>query len=163
MTLGAPILMDASMSWSRCVPCEAPHRTTNFLRDFRKFLEILDGYRFPIGAHRTFISARFEFGVVRWLDARQEQLQSAMWTPTPSENPSKQRSEPGRVGSLSGSRSGQMQDVIKGCKNHQHEDDREPYPKAKFLGALRQRSAANRLYGVEQKVTPIEQRYREQV
>ncbi len=56
-----------------------------------------------------------------------------------------------------------MEDVIKGRKNHQHEDDREPYPKAKFLGALRQGSASNRLDGVEQKVTSIEQWYREQV
>jgi len=56
-----------------------------------------------------------------------------------------------------------VEDVIKGCKNHQHEDDCEAYPKAKLLGALRQRSAANRLYGVEQKVTSIEQWYREQV
>ncbi len=67
------------------------------------------------------------------------------------------------VGTLSTSRSGQMQDVIKGCKNHQHEDDREPNPEAKFLGALRKRSASNRLDGVEQKVTPIEQWYREQI
>jgi hypothetical protein len=56
-----------------------------------------------------------------------------------------------------------VEDVIKGCKNHQHEDDREPNPEAKFLGALRKRSASNRLDGVEQKVTPIEQWYREQI
>ena len=50
-----------------------------------------------------------------------------------------------------------MKDVIKGCKNHQHQDDRQPDPESQFLGPLRQWPPADRLDGVEQKVTPIEQ------
>ena len=56
-----------------------------------------------------------------------------------------------------------MEDVIKGCKNHQHQDDREPNPEAEFLGALGQRPSANRLNDIEQKVAAIEQRDRKQV
>ena len=29
-----------------------------------------------------------------------------------------------------------MKDVIKGCKNHQNQDDRQPNPEPQFLGAL---------------------------
>jgi hypothetical protein len=29
-----------------------------------------------------------------------------------------------------------VEDVIKGCKNHQHQDDRQPDPEAEFLRAL---------------------------
>ena len=56
-----------------------------------------------------------------------------------------------------------MQDVIKGCKNHQHHNDRQPNPEPDLLGALRKRPAANRLDPIEQKVTAIEQRDREQI
>ena len=56
-----------------------------------------------------------------------------------------------------------MQNVIKGCKNHQHHDDRQPNSEPDFLRALRQWPAANRLDSIEQKVTAIEQRDREQV
>ena len=54
-------------------------------------------------------------------------------------------------------------DVIESCKDHQHDDDRQADPKTNFLGALRQGLAARRLDSVEQKVTAIEQRDREQV
>ena len=56
-----------------------------------------------------------------------------------------------------------MQDVIKGCKNHQHHDDRQANPEPKFLRPLRQWSASNRFDTIEQKVTTIEQRDGEQV
>ena len=56
-----------------------------------------------------------------------------------------------------------MQNVIKGCENHQHDDDGEADPEADLLRALGQRPAAQRLDGVEQKVSAIEQRNREEV
>ena len=49
-----------------------------------------------------------------------------------------------------------MEDVIKGCKNHQHHDDRQPNAEAHLLRALRQRPPTNRLDSIEQKVTAIE-------
>src|SRR5690242_9632803 len=70
---------------------------------------------------------------------------------------------PQKVARQQRSGGGQPENVIKGCKNHQHHDDRQPDPEPDFLGPLRQRPAANRLDRVEQKVTAIEQRYREQV
>ena len=56
-----------------------------------------------------------------------------------------------------------MEDVVKGCKNHQHQDDRQPNAEPDLLRPLGQRTAANRLNSIEQKVTAIEQRDREQV
>ena len=56
-----------------------------------------------------------------------------------------------------------MQDVIKGCKNHQHHDDRQPNPEPNFLRPLGQRPAANRFDSIEQKVTAIEKWDGEQV
>jgi|SRR5215475_15575440 len=44
-----------------------------------------DAHCFLISAHRTFIGSRFIIGVIRWFDARQKQLQSAMRT-APSRN-----------------------------------------------------------------------------
>jgi hypothetical protein len=43
---------------------------------------------------------------------------------------------PQKVARQQRSGGGEVEDVIKGCKNHQHHDDRQPDPKAKFLGAL---------------------------
>src|SRR5215472_1518641 len=57
----------------------------------------------------------------------------------------------------------QMNDVIKSCKYHQHDDDRQPDTETDFLGAFGKRPAANRLDRVEQKVTAIEERDRKQV
>ena len=51
-----------------------------------------------------------------------------------------------------------MEDVVKGRKNHQHQDDRQTDPEAEFLRPFRQRPSPYQLNGVEQKVTPIEQR-----
>ena len=56
-----------------------------------------------------------------------------------------------------------MQNVIKCCKNHQHDDDRQADPEPDLLGPFGQRPAADRLDSIEQKVTAIEQRDREQV
>ena len=56
-----------------------------------------------------------------------------------------------------------MDDVVKGCKNHQHHHERQTDPEAHFLGTLRQRLTPHRLDRVEQKVTAVEQRNREQV
>ena len=53
--------------------------------------------------------------------------------------------------------------VIKDCKYHQHHDDRETDAKPNFLGPGGQRPAPGGLDPVEQKVTAIEQRDREQV
>ena len=57
----------------------------------------------------------------------------------------------------------QLNGVIKDCKYHQHHDNRETDAKPDFLGPRRQRTAPDRLNRVEQKVTAIEQRHREQV
>ena len=56
-----------------------------------------------------------------------------------------------------------MQNVIKGCKNHQHHDDRQPNPEPDFLRPLGQWPTANCLDRIEQKVTTVQQRDREQV
>ena len=53
--------------------------------------------------------------------------------------------------------------VIKGCENHQHQDDRQPNPESDFLRLFGQRPASHRLNTIEQKVTAIEQRDRKQV
>src|SRR5665647_3991559 len=58
---------------------------------------------------------------------------------------------------------GKVNDVIKGCKNHQHDDDCQPNPEPDLLGPLRQRLAAGSLDSIEQKVAAIEQRDRKQV
>src|SRR5271169_3204652 len=50
----------------------------------------------------------------------------------------------------------QMNDVIESCKYHQHDDDRETDPKPYFLGPFRERTAAQSLDSVEQKVTAVE-------
>src|SRR5215470_7087468 len=70
---------------------------------------------------------------------------------------------PQKVARQQRSRSGEMKDVIKGCKNHQHEDDCQPDPEPHLLRPLRQRTTANRLDDIEQKVTTIEERDGEQV
>src|SRR5271156_4740249 len=57
----------------------------------------------------------------------------------------------------------QMNDVIKSCKYHQHKNNRETDAKTHFLRPFRQRTPANALDNIEQKVTAIEQRDREQV
>jgi hypothetical protein len=49
-----------------------------------------------------------------------------------------------------------VEDVIKGCKNHQHHDDREPNPKADLLRSLRQWTTAHDFNQIEQKVTAIQ-------
>src|SRR3569833_655677 len=69
---------------------------------------------------------------------------------------------PQKVAAQQRLRSGEVENVIKGCKNHQHDDDRQPNPEADFLGALGQRPAAGGLDSIEQKVTPIEQGEREE-
>src|SRR3989442_5314750 len=61
------------------------------------------------------------------------------------------------------SRCGPVQNVIVGCKDHQHDNYREPDPEANFLRPFRQRSASNRFNCIEQKVAAIEQRNRQQV
>src|SRR5580704_5341920 len=61
------------------------------------------------------------------------------------------------------SRGRQVNYVVESCKYHQHQDDCEADPKPDLLGAFRQRPAAQGFDQIEQKVTAIEQRYREQV
>ena len=56
-----------------------------------------------------------------------------------------------------------MNDVIESCKYHQHQDDRETDAEAHFLGLFRERPSADALDDIEQKVTAIEQRDREEV
>ena len=56
-----------------------------------------------------------------------------------------------------------MNDVIKSCKYHQHDDDREPDTETDFLGTFGKRLAADSLDPIEQKVTAIEERDRKQV
>ena len=70
---------------------------------------------------------------------------------------------PQKVAREQRSRRGEVQDVIKGCKNHQHHDDRKANSEPNFLSALGQRPATNRLDTIEQKVTAIEERNRKQV
>src|SRR5579863_4595084 len=52
----------------------------------------------------------------------------------------------------------QMNDVIKSCKYHQHQDNRQTDAEAHFLGLFRERAASNPFNKIEQKVTAIEQR-----
>ncbi len=56
-----------------------------------------------------------------------------------------------------------MENVIKGCKNHQHDDDCQANPEPDLLRPLGQRPAADCFDSIEQKVTAIEERDREQV
>jgi hypothetical protein len=56
-----------------------------------------------------------------------------------------------------------MQNVIKGCENHQQDDHGKADPEADLLAALGQRPAADRLDDVEQKVSAIEQRDGEEI
>src|SRR5262245_20046977 len=56
-----------------------------------------------------------------------------------------------------------MNDVVERRKYHQHYDNREADPEPHFLGSFRQGTPANRLDSVEQKVTAIQERYREEV
>jgi len=56
-----------------------------------------------------------------------------------------------------------MQNVIIGCKHHQHQDQTQPDSEPHFLGPLRQRTSPNGFHRIEQKVTSIEQGNREQV
>src|SRR5271168_179716 len=56
-----------------------------------------------------------------------------------------------------------MQDVIHRGKNHQHYDDCKADPESDLLSAFRQGSPAYRFDEIEQKMTSIEQRNREQV
>src|SRR5262245_11481998 len=88
---------------------------------------------------------------------KNEALSQASKSTNPSRNPGKTAERIGRVGTLSASRTGQMQDVIKGCKNHQHQDDRQTNPEAEFLRTLRQGPTSYRFDCVEQKVTAIKQ------
>ena len=56
-----------------------------------------------------------------------------------------------------------MQDVVVGRKDHQHHHQTEPNPETHLLGALRQRSPPNDFDRIEQKVTTIEERDREEI
>ena len=56
-----------------------------------------------------------------------------------------------------------MNYVVESCKYHQHNNNREADAKADFLSAFRQWTPARRLDRVEQKVTSVEQRNREQI
>jgi hypothetical protein len=51
--------------------------------------------------------------------------------------------------------------VIPGCKDHQHEDKGETDPEADFLSGFAQGPAPDPLYAVEEKKTAIEHMYRE--
>src|ERR1043166_4570603 len=85
---------------------------------------------------------------------------------SPPANRNRPARSPFRVNALPdghGSETGQMKDVVEGGKNHQQQHDREPDAEAVFLCALRQRTSADRLDRIEQKVAAIEQRNREQV
>jgi hypothetical protein len=54
-----------------------------------------------------------------------------------------------------------MNQVIPGCKNHQHKDESEPDAEADFLRGFAQGPAPDRLDQVKQQMTAIEHRYRE--
>src|SRR5689334_12137330 len=53
--------------------------------------------------------------------------------------------------------------IVPGGENHQCQHQRQSHPEAVFLGALAQRPAADRLSGIEQQMSTIEDRDREQV
>jgi len=57
----------------------------------------------------------------------------------------------------------QVNYVIESCKYHQHQDNRETDPKTLPPEPFGERAAAQRLNGIEQKVTAIEQWDRKQV
>src|SRR5262245_28132779 len=61
------------------------------------------------------------------------------------------------------SRRHEAEDVVEGGIGHQHQDDGETDAEAEFLGAFRQRPAADGLDSIEQKVSAIEQRNRKQI
>jgi hypothetical protein len=54
-----------------------------------------------------------------------------------------------------------VNNVIKSCEYHQHHDDREANAEPDLLRTLGERSPAQRLDRIEQKVTTIEQGDRE--
>ena len=56
-----------------------------------------------------------------------------------------------------------MQDVVVGGKHHQHQHQTEPDSEPHFLRPVRQRAPARGFNRIEQKMTAIEQRDREQV
>jgi hypothetical protein len=56
-----------------------------------------------------------------------------------------------------------MNDVIESCKYHQHDDDRETDAKPNLLRSFRERTASHCFDRIEQKMTAIEQRDREQI
>src|SRR5688572_18878933 len=60
-------------------------------------------------------------------------------------------------------RGAEMDDVVPGGEQHQHDDDGKADAEADLLGSLAQGTANRRLDRIEQKVTPIEQGNREQV
>src|SRR5262249_49044854 len=64
---------------------QKPPRHDHYHPHGSHLLAEFDRYAFLISAHRTVKDAHFIIGTVRWLDARQTQLQSAMRT-TPSGN-----------------------------------------------------------------------------
>ena len=61
------------------------------------------------------------------------------------------------------SRSRQMQDVVIGRKHHQHQHQTQPDSEPHLLGAFGEGTAANGFHRIEQKVTSIQERHREQV
>ena len=56
-----------------------------------------------------------------------------------------------------------MEDVVVGRKQHQHQHQSQPDSETELLRPLRQRLPADRLHGIEQKVSAIEKRHRKQV
>ena len=54
-----------------------------------------------------------------------------------------------------------MQDVVISRKHHQHQHQTETDSEPHFLRPIRQRTPADSLHRIEQKVTAIEQRHRE--
>src|SRR5580693_9088020 len=83
--------------------------------------------------------------------------------PTPLHNSPTPDLAPASASPWATSRGRQVNYVVESCKYHQHQDDCEADPKPDLLGAFRQRPAAQGLDQIEQKVTAIEQRDREQV
>src|SRR5438477_12214856 len=53
--------------------------------------------------------------------------------------------------------------IVPCSENHQRQHQRESHPEAVFLGALAERPAANRLSSIEQQMSTIEDRDREQI
>src|SRR5262245_61056298 len=57
----------------------------------------------------------------------------------------------------------EVEEVIIGCKDHQHYNYSEPNPKSHLLSTVRQRFSPHRFDCVVQQVTAIEQRHGEQI